>query len=255
MPVRPRSQNPLPRNAIRLSDAFERYYRATAPEGPAIEAELNAALPGPESRGMWRCDSNWLGCLTGADYEKAAWDRWHRALVAREKSRSRAEKSFRDELATGRLLAFVRDPATGETLQLDYRRWNEKTNFGVAGFSEDFVGPDDLSQPGPGTIVGGAMRPVFFDLGEFQSWLLKLPGWRSCRQKPRHDPHRPEPVETAERWLIPEKEPTQPKQAAAWWLAKRVWGKDGGPRKGPSWRENTDKLNKQATYGWRGNCF
>ena len=122
-------------------------------------------------------------------------------------------------------------------------------NFGVAGFTEDFVGPDDLSQPGPCTIVGGAMRPVFFDLGEFQSWLLTLPGRQSCRQKPRHDPHRPEPVEIAERWPIPEKEPTGPKRAAAWRLAKRVWGKDGGPIKGPSWRENTDELNKRRIDG------
>ena len=78
-----------------------------------------------------------------------------------------------------------------------------------------FVGTDDLSQPGPCTIVGGAMRPVFFDLGEFQAWLLTLPGRQSCRQKPHHDPHRPEPVEFAERWPIPEKEPTGPKRAAA----------------------------------------
>ena len=249
MPAPPRSDDPLPRNTIGLSDTFENYYRATSPDVAAIEAELNAALPGPESPGMWRCTFNWLGCLTGADYEKAAWDRWHRALVAREESRSRAEKSFRDEVATGRPLAFVRDPATGETLQLDYRRWDEKINFGVAGFTEDFVGLDDLIQPGPCTIVGGAMRPVFFDLGEFQPWLLTLPGRQSCRQKPHHDPHRPEPVEFAERWPIPEKEPTGPKRAAAHRLAKRVWGKYGGPIKGPSWRENTDELNKRRIDG------
>jgi hypothetical protein len=70
MPAPPKSDDPLPRNTIRLSDAFERYYRATAPDVSAVEAELNAALPGPESLEMWRCDSNWLGCLTGADYEK-----------------------------------------------------------------------------------------------------------------------------------------------------------------------------------------
>ena len=80
MPAPPRSDDPLPRNTIGLSDAFENYYRATSPDVAAIEAELNAALPGPESPGMWRCNFNWLGCLTGADYEKAAWDRWHRAL-------------------------------------------------------------------------------------------------------------------------------------------------------------------------------
>ena len=93
------------------------------------------------------------------------------------------------------------------------------------------------------------MRPVFFDLGELQACLLTLPGRQSCRQKPRHDPHRREPVEIAERWPIPDKEPTGPKRAAAWRLAKRVWGKDGGPIKGPSWRGNTDELNKRRIVG------
>src|SRR5438309_405788 len=51
MPAPPKSDDPLPRNTIRLSDAFERYYRATAPDVSAVEAELNAALPGPESLG------------------------------------------------------------------------------------------------------------------------------------------------------------------------------------------------------------
>ena len=185
-----------------------------------------------------------------ARFHACATRRPGRMSIAREESRSRAEKSFRDELATGRPIALVRDPATGDTLQLDYRRWNERMNFGVAGFTEEFVGPDDLNQPGPCTIVGsGAMRPVFFDLDEFQSWLLTLPERRSCGQKPRHDPQRPEPVEIAERWPIPEKEPTGPRRAAAWRLAKRVWGKDGGPIKGPSWREITDKLNKGRIDG------
>jgi hypothetical protein len=29
----------------------------------------------------------------------------------------------------------------------------------------------------------------------------------------------------------------------------RVWGKYGGPIKGPSWRENTDELNKRRIDG------
>ena len=51
MPAPPRSDDPLPRNTIGLSDTFENYYRATSPDVAAIEAELNAALPGPESQG------------------------------------------------------------------------------------------------------------------------------------------------------------------------------------------------------------
>ena len=31
--------------------------------------------------------------------------------------------------------------------------------------------------------------------------------------------------------------------------AIRVWGKCGGPIKGPSWRENTDELNKRRIDG------
>jgi hypothetical protein len=51
MPAPPKSDDPLPRNTIRLSDAFERYYRTTGPNVSAVEVELNAALPGPVSLG------------------------------------------------------------------------------------------------------------------------------------------------------------------------------------------------------------
>ena len=88
-------------------------------------------------------------------------------MVALEESRSKAEKAFRDVLATGRPQSLIRNPVSGEILQiLNYQDWNNKQNFGVAGFSDDFVDPHELMQPGPNTIINhdGFMRPVFFDL-------------------------------------------------------------------------------------------
>ena len=243
MPLAGKSDDPLPRNAIRLSDAFERYYRATAPDMSAVEAELNAALPGPESQGMWRCDFNWLGCLTDADYNKAAWERWYRAFVAMEESRSRAEKSFRNALATGRPDALVRDPVTGENVKLlNYPIWNEKANFGVAGFTEDFVGPNELMQPGPNTIIGDAMRPVFFDLDDFQLSF----GLDQAKSVPVEVVEAAS-VEVVERWPFPECAPRGRVAELVYAAIKRKWG--GGPPKKLSPQEiaNVIKIGSAET--------
>jgi hypothetical protein len=237
MPAPPQSNDPVPLNVIRLSDAWERYYRATSPDREAIEDELNAAWTECEDRGTgWRRNLEWLGCLTDADHFNAAWKWWHRMSVALEESRSRAEKAFRDALATGHPVALVCNPTSGESLQLNYRDWNKKQSFGVAGFSDDFVDPNELIQPGPNTIINhdGFMRPVFFDLDDFQSCLGL---------------DRVEVVEVSERWSIPEKEPRGPKQAAARRIAKRIWGADGGPPRSLSWQEITNRVNARRIRG------
>jgi hypothetical protein len=159
------------------------------------------------------------------------------AMVALEESRSKAEKAFRDVLATGRPQSLIRNPVSGEILQiLNYQDWNNKQNFGVAGFSDDFVDPHELMQPGPNTIINhdGFMRPVFFNLDDFQSCLgLDRVGV----------------IEAGERWSIPEKAPLRRMQAAAWRTAKRIWGADGGPPRSLSWQEITNKLNADRIRG------
>jgi hypothetical protein len=101
---------------------------------------------------------------------------------------------------------------------LNYCSWNERANFGVAGFIDDFVGPDELVQPGPNTIIGGAMRPVFFDQDDFQSSF-------------GFDQAKAVPVEVVERWSIPECAPSRGRVTQLAYAAiKRKWC-DGPPKK------------------------
>jgi hypothetical protein len=201
MPAAPRSHDPLPIGAIRLSAAFEHFYRSTSPDATAIEAGLRAAYADIENaRQTW-------GPL-GARQLEAALARWRAASEAQDASRRRAEWSFREMLATGGLIARVRDPASGEILQLsDYESWSKRASFGVPGFTDDFVGPDELMQPGPsGAIIGGAMRPVFFVLAELEAVLPPVgsAGIETVDQQ------------GTDRWSIPQKEPRGTRRAAAW---------------------------------------
>jgi hypothetical protein len=100
MPTAPSSRDPLPSDAIRLSVAFERYWRANSADAAAIEAELIAAYSEIEKANQAR----------SARRLEAAWAQWHKAFDARRASCKRAELSFRDLLAAGQLVARVRDP-------------------------------------------------------------------------------------------------------------------------------------------------
>jgi hypothetical protein len=160
VPAPPRATDPLPLNVIRLSDAFNRYYRAITPDAAAIDSELTVAQRILTTPAATAIDA------------KAAKEKINGALSARENAESRAEMAFRAALATGRPMACIRDPKTGDVLQLlDYRQWTERNNFGTPGFSEDFVDPDDLIQPGPSACIDGLSRPVFFYQREFDEWL------------------------------------------------------------------------------------
>jgi hypothetical protein len=80
--------------------------------------------------------------------------------------------------------AYVRDPETGEWLDLRPQEWDldwleysghprEWWNDNTAkGFRHDYVHPDDPDQPGPrGTFIRGALRPIFFRRDEFDRWF------------------------------------------------------------------------------------
>jgi hypothetical protein len=227
MSAPPRSHDPIPSAAIPLSAAFERFYRATSPDAAQIEAELVAAYKDFEN-------------ARPAPAADAALARWRAASVAQDASRKRAEIAFRDLLAAGRLVARVRDPATGEILQLlDHESWNRRVSFGVPGFTDDFVEPDDLMQPGPNSaIIGGYLRPVFFMLAEFEALFPSGSAVIEPVDQPSQD-----------RWPIPEMEPKGIRQAAAWRTARRVFGVVGGPPRSLGWPKITEMLNARRADG------
>src|ERR1700730_17006388 len=61
------------------------------------------------------------------------------------------------KIGRGILVAQVRDPDTGQALQLDRHEWASMGDFEAA-IADDFVGPSDVLQSGPNTINKGA-RP------------------------------------------------------------------------------------------------
>jgi hypothetical protein len=112
----------------------------------------------------------------------------------------------------------------------------------VAGFTEDFVGPNELMQPGPNTIIGDAMRPVFFDLDDFQLSF----GLDQAKSVPVEVVEAAS-VEVVERWPFPECAPRGRVAELVYAAIKRKWG--GGPPKKLSPQEiaNVIKIGSAET--------
>jgi hypothetical protein len=189
------ADDPIPTKAIRLSAAFERVAEAVS-KSPKIMEEL---------------EEQDIDCSAVAKVE----DRW-KALgeheincnpsVRRWKDQVAADILLRAYLTYGELLwgeklrAYIRDPKTGEILELDSRGWepaarsskpftiNRSRYFETsAGISGDYViDPYDEIFPGPeGTLLHGAYRPVFFWRDEFERWFKKTFGVIAPERKGR----------------------------------------------------------------------
>jgi hypothetical protein len=165
----PRGDDAVPAATIRLGDAFENVYRFLAfqsrtPAGFAKElAHLNSSEPIPL-------------------------DEWLYSI----------ELLLRRCLSEGAIHAYVRDPETGEWLELRSQEWDlewlefsghprEWWNKNIAkGFLHDYVHPDDRDQPGPrGTFIRGMLRPVFFRRDEFDHWFDATFGDKKLQKRGR----------------------------------------------------------------------
>ena len=83
---------------------------------------------------------------------------------------------FRRHLYVGNLQAYIRDPETGDVLQLNQFDWGLGRNgfcaFPLPRRVDSFVTNDDLVR-NPNTFLRGAYRPVFLWRSEFEGWLKK----------------------------------------------------------------------------------
>jgi hypothetical protein len=80
--------------------------------------------------------------------------------------------TLRWALETAELVACVRDPETGDVLQLDSQGWVDWDDDVPAQVTSNFIIPGEYDSIGPsGTLLRGALRPVFFVREEFESWL------------------------------------------------------------------------------------
>jgi hypothetical protein len=188
----PRSDDPIPEGHIRLSEAFDAYYRKVTPNSQELENAIRAAdarrasaedapkisawkraADGPLSKTE---EDNFLGTLS--ETERAFWKaerEFYAAVHARELARGRAQIKFRKALSSGELRPMIRDPDTGHHLVLSIQGWDQPQYNPdeqlLGGFDSDFV--DDWDKPGSPAVNRDRLRPVFFGDGAFRAWLTK----------------------------------------------------------------------------------
>ena len=129
------------------------------------------------------------------------WDTYSEADKREHRREKEATVFLCDRLRKGELLAFIRDPETGETLQLNSRDWQPT----IRTLSKPLRIPVGLTDhinfergaSKPNIVIRGAYRPVFLWKEKFEHWLRntfgqkKHPGgrptgsgaWRIADQK------------------------------------------------------------------------
>jgi hypothetical protein len=141
------ADDPIPIWGISYRDVFQTLYRDLTPDWKALEERLSRAAPGDATQDAWR------------SYDQA---------------QRRANEFLREWIRQGALDdPMIRDPSTGDILALDRDKWTSMGDF-ETGISDDHVGPGDIFQSGPNTVVSGARRPVFFDRNKFNNARSKI---------------------------------------------------------------------------------
>lgn len=125
------SSDPIPADGIYLLDAFEHVYRAMNPNWQELESRLVASEETDE------------------------------AFIEIDSAQLMANKWLRSRIGDGSIVAFVRDPLAGTSLQLSRDGW-DGVGCSQSGITSNFVGPEDLFDPGPNAEIDGVRRPVFF---------------------------------------------------------------------------------------------
>jgi hypothetical protein len=221
VPAPIKSQDPLPLNTLRLSEAYELYYRVTRPDWKSIADKAEAEL----------------AAYQGYEMEDGS----ESAVNIYDASRLKAEIEFRNFISAGKVHALICHPVTSEHLEPGPREeWEANHSFCVPGFHDDFVNPNDLFQPGPNAAIGERSLPLFFDRKEFDAFLKTLKNDTAGAQeikrgaKPRFD------------WPDVENYGLQVMCENG---AFRDWDNDEASRKaGTEWKGKADLIKLMAVY-------
>ena len=152
------AKDPIPAKAILLADAFDWAFEKiyASPEILTTLGEFQEIL-----KLNRECEEGMGQYEEGSDLDRAA------------------TIFFRNHLYVGNLLAYIRDPETGDILQLDQFDWR----MGHNGFwplrlprRVDSFATNGDAVPNPNTFLRGAYRPVFLWRDEFERWLKKTLG-------------------------------------------------------------------------------
>ena len=160
----------IPAEAIRISEAFERALEAVN-ANPKILETLNSRLLKElrASRKMDEQSEQWKG---SSEEEKREYHREKEATVF-----------FRNRLQKKELTAYIRDPETGEILQLNSRDWHPTNQPSLdplripVGISDHGEEGHDFLNPNP--VIRGAYRPIFLWKVDFERWLKKTFGLKT----------------------------------------------------------------------------
>jgi hypothetical protein len=145
----------IPPEGISLLDAFEHLYRAMHPNWEGLEE--GCADPGLEL--PW-------GVKSSKELNRRLADE---AFLAYDRAQLETNKWLRGRIGEGSIAAFIRDPSSNNSIRLPLDGW-ENVGLAQSGITSNFVGPDDILEPGPDTEIRGERRPVFL----LQNDFLKL---------------------------------------------------------------------------------
>lgn len=159
--------DPIPADAIRISEAFDKVLDAIIKDQKVLDSLsddikdiLRKNMEMDEGRDHWKLRS------------QEAKDAHHRSKAA--------IVFFRWHLSRGELTAYIRDPEEKDStiLQLDYANWGPFSGRLLVceppyGFEEDFLESYPTSN-NPNTFIRGYYRPVFFWKKDFDRWFHKV---------------------------------------------------------------------------------
>jgi hypothetical protein len=151
------ADDPIRADAISIRDAFDIVYQTITPDWQILAERLNPASP-----------------YYDAFHERDDKDRANReAWRAFDNAQRFANEWLRERIGQGALIALVRDPSTGEVLQLDRHEWASMDDF-ETGITSNFVAPGDALQSGPDTSIKKKRRPVFFNRKNFDDLVKQI---------------------------------------------------------------------------------
>jgi hypothetical protein len=151
-----KKNNKIPAGKISIREAFETVYRTITPDWQSLEERLNPA-------------SKHYDNLSEQDAECARREAWRNY----DRAQRCANKLLRQWMSQGILIAWSRDPETGQDLQLDPDEWASMGAF-ETGITDNFVAPGDPLQSGPNTVEKDEQQAVFFDRKEFENVLSEI---------------------------------------------------------------------------------
>jgi hypothetical protein len=163
------ASDPIPENSIGLSDAFNKIMDAAEKDRMRLKLDDE--------------DRKEIRTGTESDLQRFLPEEHSLKDIDEISLGKEANVFLRKCITEAELVAHVRDPETGQILQLPRQGWDDlEFHPGELGWLlSNHVHPDDPLNPGPPEVmVRGMARPVFFLRHEFDAWFKKTFG------NPRH---------------------------------------------------------------------